>query len=332
MLLFEYVLAIILFASLGFLYWLMIRLYQKSKDIDEKNAFLDELLRNSGISMYKTKNIDHQMFYYFKKEATPVDRTRQNKIESSLWKAVNHNEFDLHYQPQINLIDNKIVGVEALLRWNNPVIGDVDPAEFIPLVEETGLISLIGEWTFFAACRTNMLWQQRGLHPIYVSINISPKQFAYQNIAELIATALKETRLKPHYVEIEITENVVMEDIELAVKRLNEIKRLGVKISIDDFGTGYTSLKYLKYLPIDKIKIDQSFISGIPDNKNDAAIVSAIIALAHQLELQVVVEGVETATQLQFLQEHHCDIAQGYYFNKPLNENEIIELLKKQSI
>jgi EAL domain-containing protein (putative c-di-GMP-specific phosphodiesterase class I) len=321
-----YVLIAIILASFGFLYWMMIRLYQKNKEIDEKNVFLDELLKKSGISMYKAKRVDHQIFYYFKKEIQ-INKNRQKEIEMALWDAIRNNEFKLQYQPQLNLINNKIASLEALLRWNNPTLGEVDPAEFIPLVEKTGLISLIGEWTLYTACRTNKLWQTQGLSPVSVAVNISPAQFSYHNIAKLIASALDKTKLDPQFLEIEITENAIMEDIDVAIERLNEIKRMGVKISIDDFGTGYTSIKYIKHLPIDMIKIDQSFIKDVPYNKNDAAITNAIISLAHQLGLKVVVEGVETEEQAKFLVKHHCDIAQGYYFSKPLTETEIVEKL-----
>ena len=324
-----YILIGFLVIGLAYLYWTVFRLHRKHIEANEKNAFLDELLRNTGISMYKTKRIDGEVLYYFKKDA-PIETDRNRQIGPALRNALINNELILYYQPKFDLTAKKIVGAEALLRWNNPALGLIDPLEFIPLTEETGLIINIGEWALYEACRANKSWQDQGYEPISIAVNISAKQFNYQNIPELISRVLTNSGLNPSYLELEITESAIMEDVELGIKRLNEIKKMGVKISIDDFGTGYTSIKYLKHFPIHAVKIDQSFIKDLPEDKNDAAITAAVIALAHQLELIVVAEGVETQEQLAFLTEHACDIIQGYYVAKAAPEEEFLSLLAKR--
>lgn len=323
-----FLLAIFLIISTACLAWTAFHLEQKYREIGEKNAFLDELLKNAGITMYKAQRIEGDVFYYFKKDS-PLETEKNKQIVPALWNAINNNELVLHYQPKLTLSDNKIVGVEALLRWNNPTLGLIDPVEFIPLTEETGLISHIGEWALREACRVNKAWQNQGYGHISVAVNISPKQFAQQSMPELISKILIETGLQPEYLELEITENAIMENIELATKKLTQIQRMGVRVAVDDFGTGYTSIKYLKHFPLHAIKIDQSFIKELPLNKNDAAITSAVIALAHKLGLTVIAEGVETSEQMAFLLEHNCDVIQGYYFAKPESEEELRQRLKR---
>ena len=192
------------------------------------------------------------------------------------------------------------------------------------MAEETGLILPIGEWALREACRTSKSWQEAGYDPITVSVNISPKQFRHQDITAIVSQVLRETDLSPAHLEVEITETAVMDNVEVAIMRLNSLSKMGVKISVDDFGTGYTSISYLKQFPVNELKIDQHFIKGIPNNQNDAAIVSAVIALGHNLGLEIVAEGVETAEQMQYLTEHNCDFIQGYFLSRPLPANKII--------
>lgn len=283
---------------------------------------LEDLLKNADMAMYKAKKAGGGIFNYYTKEMN-LEAHEHIKLEASLRKAINNNEFVLYYQPKLNLTDGIIEGVEALIRWENPELGLISPAKFIPLAEETGLIMQIGEWALREACRANKSWQDAGFKPITVAVNLSPKQFRHQDLDQLVADILAETGLAPEYLELEITETAVMDNVESAISRLIEIKSMGVQISIDDFGTGYTSISYLKQFPVSVLKIDQSFIKGIPDNQNDVAITSAVIALAHSLDIKVVAEGVETSEQLQYLADNNCDMVQGYYLSPPLPEGKI---------
>ncbi len=289
---------------------------------------LEDLQKNADMAMYKAKRSGGGVYQYFTKEMN-LEAHAHIQLEAALRKAINNNEFLLYYQPKLNLADGVITGVEALIRWDNPELGMVSPASFIPLAEETGLIMQIGEWALREACRANKSWQDQGYNPISVAVNISPKQFRHQDITQLIASVLEETGLEPRYLEMEITETAVMDNVETAASKLNDIQKMGVDISVDDFGTGYTSISYLKQFPIAVLKIDQSFIRGIPHNQNDIAITSAVIALAHSLSMKVVAEGVETAEQLQFLADNNCDVVQGYYLSRPLPEAKIILQLTK---
>jgi diguanylate cyclase (GGDEF)-like protein len=289
---------------------------------------LEDLLKNADMAMYKAKRSGGGVFQYYTKEMD-IQAHEHIKLEASLRKAIKQNEFVLYYQPKLNLSDGSMMGVEALIRWESPEVGMVSPAKFIPLAEETGLIMQIGEWALRQACKTNKSWQDQGYKPISMAVNLSPKQFRHQNIAELVKTVLSETKLAPEYLELEITETAVMDNVEAAIHRLNDIQQMGVKITIDDFGTGYTSISYLKQFPVSVLKIDQSFIKGVPDNQNDAAITTAVIALAHSLNMKVVAEGVETPEQLQYLADHDCDMVQGYYLSRPLPEPKILLQLTK---
>jgi len=289
----------------------------------DDGATLEDLQKNADLAMYKAKHSGGGIFHYF----TPEMNSQAHEhiqLETALRKAINNNEFVLHFQPKLNLSDGTLNSVEALVRWENPDIGLISPNEFIPLAEETGLIMQIGEWALREACKINKSWQEQGYQPICVAVNLSPKQFRTQDISQLVAGILAETGLEAKYLELEITETAVMENVEDAVTKLNEIRDMGVNISLDDFGTGYTSINYLKQFPINLLKIDQNFIKGIPQNQNDLAITSAIIALAHSLGIKVVAEGVETAEQLQFLADHNCDIVQGYFLSRPLPEQKIV--------
>jgi diguanylate cyclase (GGDEF)-like protein len=289
---------------------------------------LEDLLKNADMAMYKAKRAGGGIFQYYTKEMN-LEAHEHIKLEASLRKAIKNNEFILHYQPKLNLSDGNMMGVEALIRWESPELGMVSPAKFIPLAEETGLIMQIGEWALREACRANKSWQNQGYKPISTAVNLSPKQFRHQDIAQLVKTILQETDLAPEYLELEITETAVMDNVDAAINRLNDISKMGVKITIDDFGTGYTSISYLKQFPVSVLKIDQSFIKGIPDNQDDLAITTAVIALAHSLNMHVVAEGVETPEQLQFLADHDCDMVQGYYLSRPLPEAKILLQLTK---
>ncbi|MGN7358317.1 bifunctional diguanylate cyclase/phosphodiesterase [Paenibacillus sp. SAF-054] len=239
------------------------------------------------------------------------------KLENDLRKALELDEFYLEYQPLVHLETTEIVGMEALLRWKHPKRGNVSPQEFIPLAEESGMIVPLGEWVLRTACRQNKQWQEAGYKPICVSVNLSMRQFLQPQLAEQIGHILDEIGLDPKYVELEITESMTF-DKETAFEQLHRLKELGVFISIDDFGTGYSSLHYLKNMPIDRLKIDRSFVHEVMSDHNDAAIVSTIASMAHHLQLKVTAEGVENEEQLHFLREQRCHEGQGYYFSKPI--------------
>jgi len=287
---------------------------------------LEDLQRNADMAMYRAKRSGGGVFCYFTQEMN-VEAHEHVKLEAALRKAIANKEFILHYQPKLTLIDGLITGVEALIRWESPELGMISPAKFIPLAEETGLILEIGEWTLREACRACKSWQTANLKPITVAVNLSPKQFRHQDIAGLVRNVLQESGLDAKWLELELTETAVMDNVNQGIEKLNDIKAMGVHLAMDDFGTGYTSISYLKQLPISVLKIDQSFIKGIPASKDDVAITSGVIALAHSLGMSVVAEGVETAEQLQFLADHECDLVQGYYLSRPLPETKLIAQL-----
>ncbi|MFW6357955.1 MAG: putative bifunctional diguanylate cyclase/phosphodiesterase, partial [Chroococcales cyanobacterium] len=248
-------------------------------------------------------------------------------IENNLYKAIEREEFILYYQPQFCLKTGKIVGVEALIRWQSRELGFVSPAQFIPLAEETGAIIPIGEWVLQTACLQHRYWQELGLSPIQVAINLSGRQFQDQRLLKMIQRVLETTGMNPNYLEFEITESIAIQDTGLTISILNKLRELGVQTSIDDFGTGYSSLSSLKHFPLDKIKIDQSFIRDLTTDSHDAAIVRAVVALGHGLDLKVVAEGVETEEQYQFLKSLKCNVVQGYYLSRPLAAQMITSLL-----
>ncbi|GGG26191.1 hypothetical protein GCM10010916_48240 [Paenibacillus abyssi] len=248
-------------------------------------------------------------------------------LQHELRQGLQRNEFLLHYQPQYHLNTGEIVGLEALVRWQHPERGMVPPGHFIPLAEESGMIVQLGEWVLEEACRQNKAWQDAGLKAVPVSVNLSIRQFMQQNLIEKVSSILRETGLSPQYLELEITETMTM-DVHRATQCLLELTKLGVGISIDDFGTGYSSFNYLKNLPIGKLKIDRSFVRDIQHDPGNASIVAAIIAMAHNLNLQVIAEGVETEEQMQFLKKHMCDEMQGYFWSPPVPNYQIAGLLR----
>jgi diguanylate cyclase (GGDEF)-like protein len=288
---------------------------------------MQNLLKNADIAMYRAKEQGKNNYQFYSAQMN-VHSVERLTLESALRRAVERHEFELHYQAKIDMESGRITGMEALVRWNPPDKPSVQPAQFITLAEETGLIVPIGDWVLKTACAHNKSWQDRGLPPLRMAVNLSARQFAHEKLLHDVARVLKETGLDPATLEFEITESMVMHNPEHAVKLLNELKAMGIHLSIDDFGTGYSSLSYLKRFPIDSVKIDGSFIRDIPGDPDDAAITQAIIAMAHGLRLTVIAEGVETPEQVRFLRDHGCDEIQGYYFSKPLPENEFVRLLQ----
>ncbi|AMP10994.1 diguanylate cyclase domain protein [Collimonas arenae] len=287
----------------------------------------ESLLKHADIAMYRAKEMgnNNYQFYTAAMNERALERLR---IEGDLRNALERKELLLYYQPQVDLRTGRVVGMEALIRWKHPQLGMISPTRFINLAEETGLIVQIGAWVMHTACEQNKAWQRMGLGYLRMSVNLSTRQFFQQNLVQSVAQVLEETGLAPHYLEIELTESLVMTDVELAVGILNDLKSIGVQLSIDDFGTGYSSLAYLKSFPIDALKIDQSFVRDITVDQDDAAIVASIISLAHNLRLQVIAEGVETQEQLSYLQRHRCDEMQGFYFSEPIAASAIEDLLR----
>lgn len=287
----------------------------------------ETLIKHADIAMYRAKELGRNNLQFF----TPAMNQRaleRLRIEGDLRNALERQEFVLHYQPQVDLATGRIVGMEALIRWQHRELGMVSPARFIGLAEETGLIVPIGDWVLRTACIQTREWIRAGFGPLRVAVNLSARQFGQKDLAQSIATILKETGLSPEFLEIELTESLVMTDVERAIGILRNLNDLGVMLSIDDFGTGYSSLSYLKRFPIDVLKIDQSFVRDITVDSDDAAIAVAIISLAHSLKLKVIAEGVETAAQLTFLRRNQCDQMQGYYFSRPQPAAEFMQMLK----
>jgi diguanylate cyclase (GGDEF)-like protein len=277
----------------------------------------ETLVKHADTALYQAKQAGRNNFQFFDL-ALASSTPKILNLEKRLRQALEAQQFILYYQPQINLKTGQITGVEALLRWQDPGMGLVSPQVFMPVVEESGLIVPIGEWVLRTACRQNKAWQDQGLSPITVAVNLSARQLRQPNLTAVIAKTLQETGLDPHYLELEITETTAVQDVELTKTVLEDIQRMGVKISMDDFGTGYSSLSYLQQLPLDSLKIDRSFITDLASNPKDAQIVTAIVSMAHGLTLNVIAEGVETLDQLRFLQGLKCQEGQGYFFNRPL--------------
>ena len=247
-----------------------------------------------------------------------LEAVHQFALETRLKRAIENEEFKLFYQPQIDLITGRMVGTEALLRWEVSDLGMMPPSEFIPVAEETGLIVPLGEWVLRAACAQNKEWQNAGHPPLSVSVNLSGRQFHHQDLVEKVEAALQTSRLDPQWLDLEITETYAMQDADFTLAILKAMKEMGVRISIDDFGTGYSSLSHLKQFPIDTLKIDRSFVEDLASDPKEEAIVSAIIVLAHSLGMDVVAEGVETTEELKILRKHHCDKMQGYLFSRAI--------------
>ncbi|WLI90786.1 EAL domain-containing protein [Massilia sp. R2A-15] len=288
----------------------------------------DTLIKHADTAMYRAKELGRNGFQFFT-AALQQRASEQLQLGASLRQALERDEFELHYQPQVSLRSGKVVGVEALLRWRHPQLGLVGPGHFIAFAEETGLILPIGEWVLNRACAQNKAWQDAGLPELPVAVNISAKQCAQSDLAEVVRRALARSGLAPHCLELELTESISMADPEQSVPMMENMKRIGVELSIDDFGTGYSNMSYLRRFPIDRLKLDLSFVREITTDAGSLAIADAIIAMSHSLHMEVVAEGVETEAQLALLASRHCDIVQGYYFSKPLAAPQLEALLRQ---
>jgi len=289
---------------------------------------VETLLKNADTAMYSAKEEGRKNYKFFAEEMNKTAKAKLS-LESDLHNALRQNEFILHYQPQIEVASRKIVGVEALIRWQHPKRGLVPPLEFIPLAEERGLIIPIGEWVLRSACAQGSAWQKAGLGRITVAVNMASPSFRQMDLMAVVADALEKSGLEPGFLELEVTESVMMHDIEAVLTTLKKLKGIGIHLSIDDFGTGYSSLSYLQRFPLDALKIDRSFVNNI-DKPEGSAIAFAIMALAKSLNLKVIAEGVETEHQVRILHEHGCEFMQGFLFSRPVTADEITRLLQQQ--
>ena len=289
----------------------------------------ESLVKHADIAMYQAKEQGRNNFQYFRPGQGAASRDIF-ELEHGLRHALERGELRVVYQPEIEIETGKVVAVEALLRWQHPTRGEIPPAEFIPVAEDSGLIGVIGEWVLREACAENKRWQDSGLPPVRMAVNLSVRQLRNVRFAEKVAEILDDTGLAPEWLEVELTESMLMQHAHDMMGILWQLKSIGVRLSIDDFGTGYSSLNYLKRLPVDTLKIDRSFIEGLGRDANDQAISNAIIALANSLNLRVVAEGVENQEQLWFLRDHHCCDAQGFFFSRPVNGERLECLLRNR--
>lgn len=289
---------------------------------------VDTLLKNADSAMNHSKREGRNIFNFYTNTMN-ADSQQKLLLESELRKATELKQFEMVYQPQVDVKTQKIVGAEALIRWHHPKKGLISPAAFIPIAEEIGLIEVIGKWTMETACEQMRIWLNQGITLKAMSINLSAKQFRNKHLVSEIQQVLEKTQLPPHFLELELTESMVMYEEEKAIKTLQDLKSIGLKIAMDDFGTGYSSLSYLKNFPIDFLKIDRAFITNIAVDPIDAKIVNAIITMAHALQLGVIAEGVETPDHLEKLTHHRCDLVQGYLFGKPLSSHEFEKLYRQ---
>lgn len=289
----------------------------------------ESLLQCAHAALHRAKAQGRNVLHFYSAE---IDARMQERfqLESRLRRALDHGEFRLHYQPQVELRTGRIAGAEALARWPSPELGLVSPARFVPLAEETGLIVRIGEWALRTACLDARGWRDAGLRPVTVGVNVSAHQFAHSDIVAVVEQVLRDTGLDPHHLELEITETTIVENANEVLQALLRLRRAGVQLAIDDFGTGYSSLTYLRHFPIQRVKIDQSFIRNVTTDPQDAAITRAVIGLSHSLQREVVAEGVETREQVAFLREAGCDYKQGYYFSRPVPAADFERLLREE--
>jgi diguanylate cyclase (GGDEF)-like protein len=294
--------------------------------LDSQNV--EQLLQNSNTAIDEAKQRPQSNYQFYSSEMNAQLQERLG-LENQLRHALARNEFQLYYQPRVDVQSRKIVGVEALIRWQNPHLGFVSPVKFIPIAEANGLIIPIGEWVLRTACQQNRLWQEAGLPPLKVAVNLSARQLAQTNLIEMVTAILEETHLKAVDLELEVTESLLMENVQQSIQVLQQLHEMGISLALDDFGTGYSSLNYLRHFPIDTLKIDRSFIRDVVDNPHDSAVTNAIIALAKSLHLNITAEGVETQAQFNYIQERGCNEVQGYYFSPPITAVALTELLKK---
>jgi predicted signal transduction protein with EAL and GGDEF domain/ActR/RegA family two-component response regulator len=288
-----------------------------------------QLLKHADIAMYRAKEAGRNQIQFYE-EAMHTRIAERTMIEAELRHALPRNELSLQYQPKLDLRSGAVIGMEALLRWQHPTLGMVSPARFIGVAEETGMIVAIGRWVLRAACAQNKAWQAAGLTPLRVAVNLSARQFRDPALASEILAALRDSGLEAQYLELELTESLMMHNVGEAVAVVEQLKALNIALSIDDFGTGYSSLAYLKQFPVDYLKIDQSFVREMLTEPKVAAIVRSVLALGHSLGFKVIAEGVETEAQLAYLRRHGCDEIQGYYFSRPLVPDDFAELLRQE--
>ena len=293
---------------------------------DGKDA--ETLLQHADAAMYHAKKSGRNAHRFFTPEMSAFARERL-ELENGLRRALVQHELILHYQPKVDVRTGSIDSAEALIRWQHPTHGLMAPTDFIPLAEETGVIIPIGEWVLNEACRQAQSWRASGLRPLRVAVNLSAQQFRQKKLVDVVATALRAACLEPRYLELELTESTVMHDAEQSIEILRELSTLGVRISVDDFGTGYSSLSYLRRLPLDKLKIDRTFIRELATSRDDAAIVKAIVSLAHNLRIKVIAEGVETPDQLVYLRELGCDQYQGYHYSAPVPNDAFVAMMRE---
>ena len=285
------------------------------------------LVKNADTAMHyaKEQGRNNYQFYGGAMNATALEKL---SLEAQLRKALERGEFILHYQPKVEAADGRVSGVEALVRWQHPELGLVGPNQFIGVAEEIGLIIPLGEWVLATACRQLRAWQQQGCAPVSVAVNIAGSHFRQPSLLTAVADALRDSNLDPGLLEIEVTESMLMDNVEGTIAVLRDLKAMGVRLAIDDFGTGYSSLAYLKRFPLDTLKIDRSFIKDTPGDAGDAALTTAIIGMAHSLKLSVVAEGVELQTQFDFLRERGCDVIQGYLVSRPIPPENMPEFIR----
>lgn len=286
-----------------------------------------QLLKNADAAMYHAKSRGKNKFQRFSAEMHHKSTMRLS-LEAELREALEQHQFELYYQPQVAFPGLRLVGAEALIRWHHPRKGLLCPGDFIPVAEETGLIRPIGEWVLLTACQHAKSWQEQRFRPMRVSVNISGRQFREDGLIDRVTSILQQTGANPDALELEITESVLMDNAESTVAKLAKLRAMGIHLAIDDFGTGYSSMAYLKRFPVERLKIDRSFIRDIPEDADDVAITVATIQMAHGLKLQVVAEGIETRAQLDFLCERNCDVGQGYLFSRPVDYEKMTEILR----
>ncbi|WP_339499222.1 putative bifunctional diguanylate cyclase/phosphodiesterase [Pseudomonas canadensis] len=289
-----------------------------------------ELIKHAETAMHTSKERGSDRFSFYTDDMNHRAQHRQN-LESAIRQALEREEFELHYQPKLDLKSGRIVGAEALIRWFQPRSGWVSPADFIPVAEDSGLIVRLTQWVLRQACEQAQAWRAMGLAPLCISVNISAIDFRQRDFVDNLATLLKQTGLPPTQLELEITESVLMQNVDETVEILNRIKAMGVRLALDDFGTGYSSLSYLRRFPIDVLKIDQSFVHGLKVNSQDEQLISAIIGMGKSLDLNIIAEGVETVEQLKFLQTQRCEEGQGYLFSKAVPSKDFARLLQAGS-
>ncbi|MBD0335994.1 MAG: EAL domain-containing protein [Cyanobacteria bacterium Co-bin13] len=291
---------------------------------------INELLQQAHMALHTAKDQGRSQYRFYSPEVAA--RLQQRiALENELHKALERNEMQVYYQPLIDLESGQVTAMEALLRWQHPVLGMVSPAQFIPIAESNGLIVELGEWVLRTACAQNQAWQRAGLPPIRISVNLSARQFEQSALVEIVGQVLAETGLHPDYLELEVTESALMNDMAHSIKTLEQLRMLGIVLALDDFGTGYSSLNYLKQFPVSMLKIDRSFVQDVTSNPDSAAVANAIIALAKSLRLKITAEGIETQEQLDYLKLQGCDEGQGFYFARPTPAAACTELLMQAS-